>query len=411
MRILQLVHQYLPEHVGGTELHTRWLAEELARRGHGVSVFYRRSANETMLQQRLDPPGVQVWAVGAGPMTPQRRFLATFGDRDISEAFRRAIAETSPDLVHVQHLMGLPAALMQQLQGERIPFLVTLHDYWWVCANAQLLTNYSQEICAGPRAYLNCARCALARAGQARVWPLLPGLAGLLARRNQLLRRILRRARALIAPSQFVADWYIAHGAPAEKLRVIPHGSPRLGSQPRLRRPGRALRFAYIGGLAPSKGVHLLVEAFGGLADGAELWLAGDERADSGYVAQLRRTASPGVQFLGALSRQQVWETLAQADVVVVPSLWYETFSYIISEAFAAGVPVIASHLGALAERVRHEVDGLLVPPGDVEGLRRAMWRLSQEPGLLTRLEAGVGPGPTIEAYTSAVETIYAMMI
>ena len=415
MRILHLAHQYMPEYVGGTELYTRWLSDGLSQQGHKVSIFYRRNAHKMRLVERVDPPGVRVWAVEAGLVTPKRRFLATFAGPYILTAFQEVLAQARPDLIHIQHLMGLPTALVKHIRQMQIPFIITLHDYWWVCANAQLFTNYSQKICRGPRACLNCARCALARADQIHLWPAMPGLAGLLGWRNFLLRQVLQAAHKLIAPSQFVADWYAAHNVPPEKLLVIPHGLPlpTLPSRQKkeqIKEASRPFRFAYIGGLSPQKGVHVLVEAFKGLNElnkAAELWIAGDETADPDYVTRLKQGGSTTVRFLGRLAREAVWETLAQIDVIVIPSLWYESFSFLISEAFATGVPVIASRLGPLADRVRHEVDGLLAPPGDVVALRQAMQRFLEEPTLLAQLQAGISSVPTIALHTSEIEALY----
>ena len=172
MRILNLVHQYLPDKVGGTERYTQGIAHALAQRGHQVGVFYRRSAAGAGVERREDT-GVTVWAAWSGAAGPTRRFLATFGDTPIERAFGRVLDESRPDLVHVQHMMGLPAALLDTLHRRRIPTVITLHDYWWVCANAQLVTNYDQSICAGPRHnWFNCSRCALARGGaDALGWP------------------------------------------------------------------------------------------------------------------------------------------------------------------------------------------------------------------------------------------------
>jgi glycosyltransferase involved in cell wall biosynthesis len=411
MRILFLVHQYLPEHVGGVELYTRWLAQALSQRDHQVTVFYRRSAKEVGLEQRTEG-GLQIWAAWNGLLSPTRRFLVTFRDPLIAGAFERVLEQTRPDLVHVQHLMGLPAALSRSIHRQGLPFVITLWDFWWVCANAQLLTNYSQQICDGPRAYLNCARCALARAGYSQLWPALPVLAGPLARRNHLLREIMQAAGCLFAPTAFVRDWYKAHGAPAQNLIVVPAGLdyPVRGS-PLAPRSEAPLRFVYIGGLAWQKGVHILLEAFKGIRDRAELWIAGDESADPDYVARLHAQAPPNVRFLGKLAREKVWETLAQVDVVTVPSMWYETFSFLVSEAFAAGAPVIASRLGPLAGRVRDGVDGLLVPPGDVAAWRTALQRLVDETDLLPRLRANVRPPTTLDEHVEQIEALYAQVI
>jgi glycosyltransferase involved in cell wall biosynthesis len=408
MRILQLVHQYLPEYIGGTELYTHWITHRLAQKGHQVAVFYRRSGISTALEARQDNDEVQVWAVQSGLLSAQNRFTATFREAYITEAFKRVLAQFQPELVHIQHLMGLPANITAQLRYQGIPFIITLHDYWWVCANAQLVTNYNQQVCDGPQVYLNCARCALARSGRAGFLPALPALAGLMAWRNGRLRQVLQEAHTLIAPTQFTSNWYRNHGAPATKLRVIPHGLdlPPICSW-REREKNSPFRFAFIGGLSWQKGVHILIEAFQGLERHAELWIAGDETADPAYVTGLRRLASPQIRFLGKLTREAVWQTLAQVDVIVVPALWYETFSFIISEAFAAGIPVVASRLGPLADRVQDGLNGLLVEPGNPAALRAALLRFYEEPDLWPHLQAGIRPVDTLDDYIIQLEAIY----
>jgi len=410
MHILYLVHQYMPEYVGGTELYTHSLAHALSRRGHQVTVFHRRDAEGT--EEYRTEGDVPVWAAWTGPLSPTRRFLATFGNPSLMHTFDRVLEETEPDLIHIQHLMGLPVALVRSIRRRGLTFIVTLHDYWWVCANANLLTNYNQQVCDGPQAYLNCARCALARVGSPRLWPVLLPVAGLLAWRNHLLARVLKAAHGLIAPTEFVHRWYTAHGAPAERLQVIPPGLERVTVMPR-RTQGASgpVRCAYIGGLSWQKGIHVLVEAFGGIHGAGELWIAGDESFDPAYVARLRAQATPGVRFLGRLTRDEVWEMLAQVNVVAVPSLCYESFSFIVSEAFAAGVPVVASRLGPLAERVHDGVDGLLVPPGDAAAWRAALQRLVDEPDLLARLRANVRPPMTLDEHADRIEALYVQLV
>jgi glycosyltransferase involved in cell wall biosynthesis len=410
MRILHLVHQYMPDHVGGTELYTRWLTHALSQRGHQVTIFCRKGT-EGIGQDDRTEAGVRIRTAWNGLFDPTRRFLAAFGDRPLELAFERILEEANPDLVHIEHLMGLPVALVQAIQRRGIPYLITLWDFWWVCANAQLLTNYDQRICDGPQMYINCARCALARAGRAWLWPSLPLLAGPLAWRNHLLRRVMKPANALIAPTEFVHRWYAAHNVPTERLVTI---HPALESMPAVTspqpKPDGTVRFAYIGGLSWQKGVHALVESFAGVRGGGELWVAGDESVDPDYVARLRAKATANVRFLGRLTREEVWETLIQVDVVAIPTLWYETFSFIVSEAFASGVPVVASRLGPLADRVRDGVDGLLISPGNVSAWQSALQRLVDEPDLLARLRANVRPPMTLDEHVDRIETLYAQL-
>ncbi len=407
MRILNLVHQYLPERVGGTELYTEAISAEMAARGHEVAVFYRSDRPERGVERREDG-AVTVVAASAGAMSPAQRFLATYRNPPLHESFARFLDDFRPDVVHVQHMMGLPASLAEELRRRGIPYVITLWDFWWRCANAQLLTNYSQEICAGPaRTYLNCARCAAARAGHPNLLPALPALAPLMAQRNRALSAVVDGAARLIAPTEFVRRWYAGHGFPAERLATLAPALAYTGALPSQQAP-RPFRALYIGGLSAQKGVHALVEAFGGVEGDAELLIAGDETADPQYSQRLRALAGKRVRFLGRLDRAGVWAALAAADVVAVPTLWYETYSFVISEAFAAGLPVLASRLGPIADRVRDGEDGLLLPSGDVAAWRAALQALVDSPERLARLREGVRPPQTLLRHADELESLLA---
>ena len=213
MRILHLVHQYPPDHVGGTELYTQWLTEALHQQGHSVAVFHRRSAPGSGMTHRTED-GIGIWSAWNGRFQATNRLLSTFKNRSLAQSFDQVVDTFQPDIVHVQHLMGLPTNILDGLRQKGIPYVVTLWDFWWVCANAQLITNDTQEICDGPNAYLNCAKCALTRAGQPQFIPALPVLALPLAARNGRLRTALLQANKLIAPASFVKQWYVNHGIP-----------------------------------------------------------------------------------------------------------------------------------------------------------------------------------------------------
>lgn len=412
-RVLFVVHQYPPEKLGGVELGTQLLARALASRGYRTAVFHRRSMSGRGVCKEVDSFGVQVFSIWDGEVTPKKRFFSNFGNSFIQKSFRESLREFKPALVHIRHLQSLPLALFEYIREQSIPVVVSLHDYWWVCANAQLLTNYNNMICNGPNYYLNCARCALARVGWSRAEIALPILAMLFAYRNHRLREVIKSVDLIIAPTKFVRDWHLDHGFPANKIVVLPHGvaSVTLPNQTKAAIAEKdKVVFLYVGGITPQKGLHILIDAFVGVKGKSELWIAGDE-TDPSYATHLRQHADSRVLFLGRLDREQVWQTMMRADAVVVPSLWYEAYSNLISEAFAAGKPVLASQLGALAERVRNGVDGLLLPPGDVEAWRAAMQRVVDHPQLLAQLSSSIQKPWSIDAYVEQLELLYKLVL
>ena len=410
MRVLHIIHQYFPEHVGGTEHYLRALAEAQRRNGHEVTIFCRRSGEGQHLDREI-ADDIPIYRATSGPFTPAGRFRSTLGDGFLAGSLNQVAGEVQPDLVHIQHLMGLPASAVTSFDPA-LPLVVTLHDYWWVCANAQLITDYDRQVCEGPRWWMNCARCGLARAGMGANRLFSPVVVPVFWWRARLLQRAMPRVAAWIAPTDFVASWHAAHGFPAERMHVVGHGIelPPPGNEVRASeaKARAAFHVAYVGGLSPQKGVHVLVDAFNRLPQQARLTIAGDEAAFPDYSGDLRLQAThPGIQFAGRLGRDEVWQVLTSADVLVVPSLWYETASLVVQEAFAVRTPVIAADHGALAERVRDEVDGLLVPRGDSKALHGALRRTMDEPNLLPRLREGIRPQRGMAEHARLVEAVY----
>ncbi len=408
MRILHLVHQYPPDYLGGVELYTQTLARRLAARDHAVSVLAPTAATVDSSVSVSVEDGVRVYRVPIGRRGPTALFFSTFRQPALIEAWRAALAQARPNLVHVQHLMGLSVEVIAALTEGGIPFVVTLHDYYFICANALLLTNTDHSICGGPRRYLNCAQCALARAGLGTLSPATPLVAPIMAYRNLRLRRVLSQAARLIAPGAFVAGRHTTHfGWPADRVRVIAPGidAPRdLPGEPRADR----LRVIFIGGIAHQKGVHVLIDAVNQLPESrVQLSIYGDLSAFPDYAADLQKRARSGnIVFHGRVPHEAVWRLLGKSDVLVVPSLSYESSSLVSQEALAARVPVIASDLGALRETALSG-GGLTFPAGDAAALRDVLRRLIDQPAEIDRLRANLKAPRSIDEHVDDIESIY----
>ncbi len=216
----------------------------------------------------------------------------------------------------------------------------------------------------------------------------------------RLLRRLggwiertsLFRADAVIVLTDRTAAALRADGVPAERIATIPSGFDAAlfaGGQedvlPRLGRP----RIGYVGRLAPQKRADLLVRAFGRMPGQAELVVVGDG-PDRDLVRQLaaESPAADRITLAGFVEHAAVPAVLASVDVLVLPSA-YEEMGSVLTEAMAAGLPVVASDVGGIPEVVRPGVTGLLVPPGDMGALAAALERLVTEPALRARLAGG----------------------
>jgi glycosyltransferase involved in cell wall biosynthesis len=101
------------------------------------------------------------------------------------------------------------------------------------------------------------------------------------------------------------------------------------------------------------------------------------------------------VSFNGAYSLDQIQSRMTRVDWTIVPSVWWEIFGLVISEAWMFGRPVICSNVGGMAERVTHEVDGLHFEMGDPASLAATIRRACIEDGLWDRLHAAVPEPPS----------------
>jgi phosphatidylinositol alpha-mannosyltransferase len=161
--------------------------------------------------------------------------------------------------------------------------------------------------------------------------------------------------------------------------RSVIGGTAEGGSQ-------RRLRILFIGQAVERKGLPVLLRAFEALRDQipATLTLAG---ASSEEVAHMMLD-DRGVHALGKVSEQRKLAELARADVVCAPSLHGESFGMVLTEAFAAATPVVASDIPGYRDVVRDSLDGLLVAPGDALALAEALRRLALDEPLRTRMAA-----------------------
>ena len=312
MRIALVVHKFPPASVGGTEIYTLNLAQELSRRGHEVFVFYRHDRatteqGETAWEKREGFRAYRVsraFDVRSAPAFAQ--FLDTFLNPDVERAFQCFLDEVRPDIVHFQHMMLLSYRLIGLAKRRGLPALLTLHDYWFICSVSQLVRPDAQ-ICRGKAFGLNCARCVLAaRVRSSLMQTLRPIAAPLLQVRDALVRRAALKSDLLIAPSHFLIQQYIKAGFPADRFVYLENGIDveRIRRYPRRPSADGRVRFTYLGSLAWQKGVHVLVEAFQGIPSAeATLRIYGSPDVFPDYAARLPRMADPANTFLKACRR------------------------------------------------------------------------------------------------------------
>ncbi len=415
MNVLFVVHQFLPRHVAGAELYSYHLAKSLNERGHDVAI-YTREFGETARplkddDTRYDGLGVKTVFLGSpkGRLRALREVVLDCRDRSVYAHFEDYLRTTKPDVVHVHHLKGLSGSLVNAVRRHNVPLVVTLHDYWFMCSTVTLLTP-SMQRCTGPLNGVKCAQCVTPSGHPLIRKGLMPLAAALAVFRTASLRRLLNSADVILAPSEFLRDQFVGHGVSPDKIRFSDYGMKvPPGSE---RAPGRAngrLRFSFIGSIMPHKGVDVLVDAFSRVSGrDAELRVYGDPGyAPDYYASVVGRARNGSVRFMGKFDNGDVYRILQETDALVVPSVWCENSPLTMHEAVLAGVPVIASNIGGMAELVRRTGNGLLFEVASVDDLHAKIDGLIAERGRLDGLRGRVGEIKRMQEDAEQTEAIY----
>jgi glycosyltransferase involved in cell wall biosynthesis len=407
MRILFVTASYPPESVGGVELHVQGLARAMTIAGHDCRVFARtgRPGVPHLGVVRETVEGIPVTRL-ANTFEDATSLAAMVGHEGIADAFAAELARVRPDVVHIHHLTCLSMRIVDRCREARVPVLMTLHDFWMGCPRGQRITA-GLDTCPTIR-LSRCLPCLR------ELWPHLLGRGGapdlpaderdardlaLLEGYHATVRATLSSLDLLCTPSAFMARLYADYGVPEEKLVVVENGLPKAAWADAARhapasRAGGPLRIGFIGSVIPSKGVHLLIEAFRRLGDptGLRLDIWGEvlpfhnDRTYGERLAALREGLQSVVTLHGRYANESLPQILAGMDVAVVPSLWYEAFGLTIREAHLAGVPVVTANHGAMAEAVQDGRTGLLFQAGDAASLAAVLRRLADDPELRARL-------------------------
>ena len=392
---------YPPYHFGGEAMYLYHLTNELARRGHAVTVVHCVDSFEVLTKEPPrgefpQPENVTVERLRSplGALSPIVTYVA--GTPGLKRRqLKRIFAESRFDVVHF-HLVTLVGGPGILGYGDAIK-LYTTHDHWLVCPMYDLW-RYNRELCDRQ----HCLRCTLTFRRPPQLW------------RYTGWQRHLSNVDLFLSPSRSTIEQHRQRGF-SYPMRHLPYFLPE--EEPdepvRVDGPDRARPyFLFVGRLVKLKGVQTLIEAFRQY-DSADLLIAGD----GVYGDELRRQAQGlgHVRFLGRVHPTELRSLYAGAAAVLVPSLAYETFGLIALEALAQRTPVIGRDRGAVREIVEESGGGLTF--GTVDELVAAMERVRGDSDLRSELgEQGYRAyrrlwtvEPHLEGYFAAIEEARAL--
>ncbi|AGA33586.1 glycosyl transferase, group 1 [Thioalkalivibrio nitratireducens DSM 14787] len=408
MRILYVVHQFFPEFHTGTERVTLNLARMAQRAGHRVHVLSCALNPEGLGWRRADSlsggweglwEGVPVVAIDRRALPAAVETSFDVSERSVNE-LQAWFHQQRFDVVHVMHSMRMASAVAAA-QRAAIPIVVTATDFFLPCLRINLI-DAEGRVCTGPDGGRRCVQ----GCGNAAWTP------AALRGRWEHARAILASASVRAAPSPYVAA-RMQDAFPGLDFRVVAHGVDlrAIADAEPPEQPGAkpALRLAYVGSIVEAKGLHVLLEAMAKVPDASlRLIIAGraHEAAYTHRIAQLA-DADPRVRPLGLLAAEEIAALMRATDLLCVPSLVPESFSLVLHEAAAAGVPALVSALGAPAEWVQAHGSGEALPPGAVDAWAQALRAVAEDPGRVAGWRESVPLPARIEEEAFFYENLY----
>jgi glycosyltransferase involved in cell wall biosynthesis len=341
MKILVAHNAY--QQRGGEDAVAEAEVQMLRRHGHEV-VEYRRHNDEISGLGRMQLAAQTLWS------------------RRTHAELLALLQQHRPDVLHAHNTFPLISpSLFWAADAAGVPVVQTLHNFRMMCPQGMLLRDGRIcEDCVGrspwPGVVHACYRGSHVQSG----------VLGSMLMLHRALGTWTGKVQRYIALSDSCRDKFIAAGMDPRRICVKPNFVAWAEAA-----SGARSGFLFAGRLSKEKGLQALAQAATQLGK-ARLLVAG-AGPDAAMLA-----AVPHVRMLGAVDPAEVRLQMARACAVLVPSIWSETFGMVVIEAFAAGTPVIASRIGALAQLVEDGVTGLHVEPGDAVDLAAKMqWALA----------------------------------
>lgn len=357
MHIVFLNTLYAPhDNTGGAEATLRFLARQLADRGHrctvvsltpkqswigeidGLTVHYVKLANVYWPHAGKRPKILR----------PVFQLLDAYNPV-MRRRLQRLLARLRPDVIHAHNLQGFSVSAWVAARRLGIPVVQTLHDYYLACPRSTMWRP-DRGNCASP-----CLECRIFATPRRRLSH-LPAIV------TSVSHRVLQRVSA----AGVFRD---------AETRIIRGNNAAEQIAPLVPRPATGvLRLGFLGRLDPVKGIEMLLQAVGSLPPGkVSLRIAGRGQPD--YEAALRQAVIPGtdVQFLGHVAPGSFFTDI---DLLVAPSVWEDPFPRVWHEALQYGVPCLVMPLGGLPEAIIPGQTGFVAPSADADGVRATLQTL-----------------------------------
>ncbi len=418
MKVLQVLNHFLPKQLAGTEVYTWALGKQLQIKGVEVKIVIPYYGERESSNYKYDDLFVHQYAE---PSFADRLLIMGLREPDGLTYFDEIIRNEKPDIIHFHEIAGSNGITLKHVQLAKrslAKVLMTFHLAGYSCKTGTLFHLGKLE-CNGVIDLRKCSICHLQSTGNGNIASALTsasailhlfsyntilwqnklgtalGTVSVISKFKQDLHSLISLCDNVISITNWYKNILIANGVNEDKITVIKQGIPlnirKIISTDKVSFQ-KPLKLVFLGRINKSKGLHLLIDALKDINPALVNLSIYGSSDDSSYESSLQEVtdSNKNISWIGKLNQKDVIQTLQQHDILCLCSTLSEMSALVIQEAFAAGIPVLASNVYGNAEQIKHNHNGLLFKFNNVEDLRIQILRCINEPDLISNLAKNI---------------------
>lgn len=431
----------MPQYSAGTEIYTHTLAKLQMGKGHEVVVitphieFYAPGKIKRYYQY----DGIEVYQFMETANPLNRDIYSGKKKPEGLHNFLALINMLQPDVIHFHEMNRSTGITIEHIKLARqtgVKIFVTIHLSFYTCNTNLLIRN--SKLCEGVIKEFDCTACTFNSKFNMPAFVALPmallsnlisstgvttsfktGKLTTLISMPSAIRRIKNDLNELAKNTDQIislTEWYkkilLLNGVPFNKITVIPQGLALLNQQVLQKNDlpiNLPVKVAFLGRIQFQKGVHLIIAAFKNFTSAEIVVDIYGQEEDTIYYKNCIKNSSglKNVFWKGLINREEVVKKLSGYDLLCLPSLFSEMSPLVIQEAFAAGIPVLASKVYGNIEQIRHGENGLLFNFNSVDSLTEQLQIIINKPELINQMKSKIVPPADFESVCNSYLNLY----
>jgi glycosyltransferase involved in cell wall biosynthesis len=439
MKIIHVLNRFLPYQTAGTEVYVWALSKQLQNNGFQVKIVipnYGEDISENYVYDEL-----QVHKFSENSVV-DRSLIMGFRKPNGLTFFIEYLKEFQPTIVHFHELAGSNGITLHHVTAAKslgIKVLFTFHLAGYTCKTGTLLYN-SNSLCNGEILINKCSNCYLHSKGYTHFKYLLNPISQLLqvaninstkwnnkigtalgtsfiiGKQKQDFQKLIDNCDKVIALTKWYEKMLLLNGVSQNKINFIPQGLPLKALHQDFTKKNisdKPLRLIFLGRISHFKGLHLLIDALFKLPKESVLLDIYGQADNSNYEQLLKdKTKSfDNIRWCGKLKQDEVIDTMQQHHILCLCSTFSEMSPLVIQEAFAAGIPVLASNVYGNAEQIMDGKNGWLFKFNDSHSLKLKLQQLIDDSSLVEKAQRNLETVRNFDAVAKEQMMVYEKLV